>query len=101
MKNLLKETLSELAEKGKTTSNVVAIINGTEQGTWSDFEKLADIEYDNGYGGAEISQNLVVLFDDGSWLERGEYDGAEWWEFKKTPSINKSPQPLSSIKEIY
>lgn len=33
------------------------------------------------YGVAEVNQNLRVVFKDGSWLERQEYDGAEWWEY--------------------
>ncbi|QNI21485.1 hypothetical protein [Salmonella phage 3sent1] len=28
-----------------------------------------------------------VWFTDGTWLERGEYDGSEWWEYKATPAI--------------
>lgn len=44
-----------------------------------------DVEYNNGFGG----QNLegVVWLADGTWLERGEYDGSEWWERKILPEI--------------
>jgi hypothetical protein len=28
---------------------------------------------------------LRVVFTDGSYFERYEYDGSEWWEFKATP----------------
>ena len=47
------------------------------------FKEIADFEYDDGYGGAEIPDVRIV----GSnwWLERGEYDGSEWWEFKTIP----------------
>lgn len=41
--------------------------------------------YDSGYGGQELFG--FVCFTDGSWLERGEYDGAEWWVYKKTPQF--------------
>jgi hypothetical protein len=43
-----------------------------------------DFEYDAGYGGQELFG--FVVFEDGSWLERGEYDGSEWWAYKKTPT---------------
>lgn len=40
--------------------------------------------YNSGYG----SQNLygTIVFKNSAWLERREYDGAEWWELKKMPS---------------
>lgn len=42
------------------------------------FEGLASIEYHDGYGMQELYG--VIVFNDHSWLTRGEYDGAEWWE---------------------
>jgi len=44
-----------------------------------------DFLYDEDYG----AQNLfgTVVFLDGSWLERYEYDGAESWVYKRTPSV--------------
>lgn len=42
------------------------------------------INYDDGYGGQEIDSSLVIVGDDW-WLERAEYDGAGWFEFKKQP----------------
>jgi len=45
---------------------------------------LLDRDYDSGYGGQELSGTIV--FKDGTWLERGEYDGSEWWEYKSKPS---------------
>ena len=47
-------------------------------------DRLETIEYDSGYGVQYLYG--VVVFNDGTWLERGEYDGAEWWQYKKTPS---------------
>lgn len=44
-----------------------------------------DFEYDHGYGSQELFG--TVWLEDGTWLERGEYDGSEWWEYKKTPDI--------------
>ena len=43
--------------------------------------------YDDCYGGQELFG--LIVFIDGSWLERGGYDGSEWWEYKKTPTIDE------------
>ena len=51
------------------------------------FMNSLDFNYDNGFGGQEVYG--VVVFTDGTWLERHEYDGSEWWEYKKTPDIKK------------
>lgn len=51
-----------------------------------------DFEYDEGYGDQELFG--IVWFNDGSWLERGEYDGAEWWAYRTTPKI---PDNLNQI----
>ena len=50
-------------------------------------EELLKIDYDDDYG----CQNLfgLILMDDGSWYERGEYDGSEWWNHKHTPSVDE------------
>lgn len=57
----------------------------TRDAEWAKFAEDLQFEYDDGYG----TQNLfgTVWFNDGSWLERGEYDGSEWWEYKSVPVI--------------
>lgn len=45
---------------------------------------LKEIEYDPSYGCQELYG--VVLTNRNSWLERGEYDGSEWWEYRKIPT---------------
>lgn len=50
------------------------------------FMESLDFNYDNRYGGQEL-YGTVWLKDGKSWLERGEYDGSEWWNFKRTPEI--------------
>ena len=56
------------------------------EGSLEDVIKLLDFTYDNGYG----SQKLFgfVLYSDGTWSERDEYDGSEWWEYRKPPTVN-------------
>lgn len=41
--------------------------------------------YDSGYGGQQLDG--VIWYRDGTWSERAEYDGAEWWEYKRMPDI--------------
>lgn len=48
-------------------------------------QQLREINYDNGYGGQYLFG--LILCDDGTWWERGEYDGSEWWEHMMRPSI--------------
>lgn len=91
MANLLKQTLEILKNNGKSSDDVRWVGVHAEpykkkdaEGSWDDFAKLANIIYDDGYGGNKIERCLVVVGDDW-WLERGEYDGGEWWEFKTLP----------------
>ena len=95
MVNLLNETIEILNGHGKTENDVIAVLgtiyidygNGKEVKTsWENFKKYADFTYNEGFGGNEISIDLKIVGKD-FWLERGEYDGSEWWEFKTMPSI--------------
>lgn len=97
MTNFLKETESDIAELGKTIDDIIYIGTGTHACTWTQFAEMADAEYYKGYGTAIVMTDLVILFKDGTWLERGEYDGSEWWEYKRAPNIPHNPQPLEGL----
>lgn len=84
--NLLQETIENLASNNKTPKDVLCVVRRDCKATWKDFAELADFEYDAGYGCAEIDSKLYVVGKDW-WLERHEYDGSEWWEFKTIPTI--------------
>ena len=47
---------------------------------------LLDFDYDDGYGTQELFG--YIWYTDGTWSERGEYDGSEWWEDKERPDQN-------------
>lgn len=84
--NLLEETLNVMKSCHKDWVDIDFIaFKDNMTISVADFKKHANAEYDSGFGGAEVSENLVIVFKDGSWLERAEYDGSEWWEYKKTP----------------
>jgi hypothetical protein len=104
---LLQDTVEILKAKGKSPSEVrwvgirdhdyLADIRPSPTalpfGSWEDFSRFADFEYDSGFGGAEVNTGLVIVGDDW-WLERGEYDGSEWWEFKTLPRPPAERLPL-------
>ena len=97
--NLLKETLEVLESCGKTADMVLFVTDGGRSCAWSNFsERAATIEYDAGFGGREIVGGLKVVGYDW-WLERGEYDGSEWWEFKTQPSCMRPAKVRILIDE--
>lgn len=55
-------------------------------GSLDDSIKLLDFSYDNCFGRQELFG--FVLYSDGTWSEREEYDGLEWWVHRKPPTIN-------------
>lgn len=52
---------------------------------YEEFLREIDVEYDNGYGGQELWGE--IWYDDGTWSERAEYDGSEWWKHCSAPAI--------------
>lgn len=82
--NLLEETKEILKENDKLIFDILWF--GTEKFVVDhDIQELFSIEYDDGFGGNEIPMALIVVGDNW-WLERHEYDGSEWWEFKELPT---------------
>ena len=102
MKNLLAETEYELQHNSKSWEDVEFI--GTSGGDLviaiEDFKKVADKDYDNGYGGNVVNGDLVIVFKDGTFLQRGEYDGSEWWDFVAVPKLADNAGVLTSIFNV-
>lgn len=101
MTNLLVETLGVLDQHGKSAADVLFVMASSRldedefvSGSWEDFSKTADKEYNEGYGTEEVNKSLKVV-GDGWWLERGRYDGSEWWEFETLPA--KPPEGSVSV----
>ena len=84
MVNLLKETKRVIKNNNKKFKDILWI-GGTDFYTDENFEKILDIDYDNGFGGQEIADDLIIV-GNGWWLEREEYDGSEGWSLKEYPS---------------
>lgn len=83
MVNLLQETIADIEASKSSISDIIFIGSADQEWscTWEEFTKLADVEYDAGYGAPEVATDLVIGFRDGSKLQRAEYDGSEWWEY--------------------
>jgi hypothetical protein len=77
---------------------VASLPVGHTQEQYEQFINMLDVEYDDGYG----RQNLygTIWYTDGTWSERGEYDGSEWWEYKSCPEIPEDMQQLQLGFEI-
>ncbi len=93
--NLLKETIQRLTANGKTVADVKFVNTQKFSCSWETFAKIADREYDCGYGETEIYMDVVVA-GEGWWLERREYDGSEWWEYKELPTQKPSGEVTES-----
>jgi len=70
----------------EVTKNIINLREGYSKEEYEEFLNRLDFEYDNGYGGQEL-YGIVWLMEENTWLERGEYDGSEWWEYNKCPKI--------------
>ena len=57
----------------------------------------ADREYNNGFGLSEVNRYLTLVGED-FWLERHEYDGSEWWEYKSMPV---EPEKTTYVVDIF
>jgi len=106
--NLWSETLDILNREGKTWDDVIFITNiiggiysdnGVEfEIEKSDFKEIArSLNYDNGFGGVEVSIHLKIVGQNW-WLERREYDGSERWVYKSQP---KKPTATITEAKVY
>jgi len=104
MINLWEETLNVLIKNNKSWDDVLYISN-TKKNEFllfeipkNEFEEIAKtINYDNGFGGNEISMYLAIVGENW-WLERYEYDGSERWIYKEKPE--KPNMTLSQAKAL-
>lgn len=96
--NLLNETIEALKEFGFSPDDVEWVGSKLEpiRFTWQEFVDIADVEYDNDFGAPQVAEDLIIVGKHW-WLERHEYDGSEWWEFKMMP---KRPAKTTKIHRI-
>ena len=82
---------------GYDESAVYNLTTGWDSEDWSKFLSGIDFEYDCGYGG----QNLfgTIWYQDGTWSDRGEYDGSEWWDYHICPNIPVELDRKDKVRE--
>lgn len=97
MTNLWEETIKALSNYDKTFEDVIYIQGSDFAIAKENFERIAKAtNYDDGYGSAYIATDLIVVGKNW-WLERGEYDGMEWWEYKETPELINKMRKISHL----
>ena len=52
---------------------------------FAEFLSGIDFTYDDGYGSQELFG--FIWYKDGTFSQRGEHDGSEWWDYIFTPEI--------------
>lgn len=94
--NLLEETNFVLKKHKKTFDNVIWVGTKDFEIPFVQFEQLANRDYDNGWGAQRVAEDLLVVGDT-FWLERNEYDGSEWWEYKVFPQRPEAVKEISTL----
>jgi len=85
-----------LSEENYDNKKPIAILkSGFTDSEYSTFLNALDFEYNSGYGGQDLFGN--IWYKDGTWSDRGEYDGSEWWQHQQVPEIPK--KCAADIKE--
>jgi hypothetical protein len=95
-----RKVLCAKIQKGDDYDDHPSVFNlttGWDSEDWSKFLSGIDFDYDSGYGG----QNLfgTIWYSDGTWSERGEYDGSEWWEHRERPQIPVELDRKDKVRE--
>ena len=94
----MEETLERMKGVGLGPEDIVFIgsaDNEYSMAGWREFEALADVEYNDGYGAPKVATDLEIRFQDGTYFVRAEYDGSEWWD-----AVIPRVEPESSTKPI-
>lgn len=70
----------------ETSIEALIVLNeGYSKEDYDNFLYELDFEYHEGYGLQQVFG--VIWYSDGTWSERNEYDGSEWWSYKKCPEF--------------
>ena len=97
--NALKELLEHIEDRNVEYVEIIYGDHWEDQelqkpreirGTLEEVVPHLNFDYDNGYGSQYL--NGVIWYADGTWSEREEYDGSEWWTHRFRPEI---PQPMA------
>lgn len=106
--NLLKETIEVIEENGKTIEDVMFIgsSDGKYRLSFDEFKEIANVNYNAGYGAPQVATDLMIYFNDNSYILRKEYDGSEWWEvqpkriFRPNDAFKKYDRVIATSEEL-
>lgn len=97
MTNLLKET-EEVLKSYNLSWDDVSWVGGDDFSIpLEDVPRVFDVDYDEGFGAAEIAIDLKIVGDNW-WLERREYDGSEWWALVTMPLKPLKEEKIFKVK---
>lgn len=103
MPNFLKETLLAIAENHLSVSDIVYI--GSLEGhycEWKRFKMLSNYEYETFFDNPTVAIDLVIIFEDGTTLERtedvDEFDRyKEFWTIGRVNRMPDYKKPLLNV----
>ncbi len=94
--NLLKETKEILKQNNKKIEDIRWIGNNIYFVDIEKFIEIANVNYNDDFGSSKVAEDLLIVGDNW-WLERHEYDGSEWWEYKTIPIMPKEKLELKAL----
>ncbi len=68
-----------------TAPSAIILKEGYTEEEYNEFLSQLDFEYDSGYGMQVLDG--TIWMQDGTWIDRGEYDGSEWWVKRECPPV--------------
>jgi hypothetical protein len=97
--NLLDETIEILQQLELTKKDIsfIGFLTNGQSCTWKEFTILADKDYENGYGTAEVNLDLIIGFHGGDRLQRAEYDGSEGWDYIGKIPTSKNLEKITTL----
>lgn len=96
--NLGKETIKVLQDHRYSKSDILWIGGKDFRIPADNFWEIADRTiYSPHYEPQEVALDLVIAMKDGSWFNRNEYNGAEFWQYNRCPKI---PAEIKKIEYL-
>jgi hypothetical protein len=97
--NLKVETLMVLDRLDYTIDDIAWVGSDELEIPVDRFFELADQEYDSDFGSAKVCRDLIICMKDGSWFERDEYDGSEWWQYRT--AVRRPSMFLAEVETVF
>lgn len=97
--NLYDEIVEKLKDNGYTVDDILAVVCDDFNINIDNFIDVAKrTNYDSGFGVAEIAKDLKIIMRDGSWFERKEHDGSEWFSRVIPPKLHERTREIIRVR---